>query len=38
MILGKYKSKKGLGKGGFSEVMLVTDEQGTLYALKMISV
>ena len=38
MFLGKYKSKKRLGRGGFGEVMLVADEQDTLYALKMISV
>ena len=38
MFLDKYKNKKRLGKGAYGDVYLVEDEQGTLYALKLIAV
>jgi serine/threonine protein kinase len=37
MILGKYKNKKKLGKGAYGEVLLVEDNKGQQYALKLIT-
>jgi serine/threonine protein kinase len=36
MINQKYTIKMQLGKGGFSEVFLVTDQTGANYAVKLI--
>jgi len=37
MILGKYRSKRKLGKGAYGEVLLVEDNSGIQFALKLIS-
>lgn len=34
MILGIYKIIRKLGRGGFGEVYLVTDQQGQSWAIK----
>lgn len=38
MFLNKYKNKRRLGKGAYGDVYLVEDDNGQLYALKLISV
>lgn len=38
MFLQKYRSIRRLGKGAYGDVHLVEDEQGTRYALKLISI
>jgi serine/threonine protein kinase len=38
MFLDKYKNKRRLGKGAYGDVYLVEDDNGTLFALKVISV
>ena len=37
MILGKYETKKRLGKGAFGDVILAEDKNKNQYAIKMIS-
>jgi len=37
MILGKYETKKRLGKGAFGDVVLAEDKSKIQYAIKMIS-
>ena len=37
MILGKYETKKRLGKGAFGDVLLAQDKNKNLFAVKMIS-
>jgi serine/threonine protein kinase len=37
MILGKYETKKRLGKGAFGDVFLAQDKNKNLFAVKMIS-
>jgi protein-serine/threonine kinase len=38
MFLGKYATKKRLGRGALGDVFLVEDDNGKLYALKLIQV
>jgi hypothetical protein len=37
MILGKYETKKRLGKGAFGDVVLAQDKNKNLFAIKMIA-